>query len=139
MRPIHDMITKPEFLAFVAKGQAAQAAATAAIERTVSAHQISNHHLITQAAPGSNPELDANTGPGAAGPSRKGVAKPRALNPTPFLCRSECRAFMLEFAAANRHQKFSRVSEEALREINEAVRSLMMAKVRRLPSKGKTI
>ncbi len=67
------------------------------------------------------------------------AARPRALNPTRFICRTEVRSFLLECAEANRSHKFSRVSEETLVEINEHVRALLIAKVRRLPSKGKTI
>lgn len=67
------------------------------------------------------------------------ATKPRALNPTRFLCRSEVRNFLLEYARANRHHKFTRVSEETLIDINEAVRRVMIDRVHRLPSKGETI
>lgn len=63
----------------------------------------------------------------------------RALNPTRFLCRSEVRSFLLEFARANRAHRFERVSEETLLAINEFVRQKLVDHVRRLPSKGKTI
>src|SRR5437870_3502693 len=48
----------------------------------------------------------------AGGP--EGVSKPRALNPTRFLCRSEVRNFLLQHAEWTRSHKFSRVSEETL-------------------------
>jgi hypothetical protein len=63
----------------------------------------------------------------------------RSLNPTPFLNRAAVRQFLLDFAKANRAHKFERVSAETLLEVNEAVRHILMAKVRQLPSKGRTI
>lgn len=63
----------------------------------------------------------------------------RSLNPTRFLCRSEVRNFLLEWARKNRAHKFDRVSEETLVAINEFVRGKLIEHVRRLPSKGKTI
>jgi hypothetical protein len=75
----------------------------------------------------------------AAAPGASNGTKTGALNPTRFLNRTECRNFLLQFAAQNRAHKFSRVSEETLRDINEAVRSVMISKVKALPSKGKTI
>ncbi len=65
--------------------------------------------------------------------------KPRVLNPTRFLCRSEVRKFLLHEAARTRAHKFTRVSEETLIEINEHIRACLVSYVRRLPSKGKTI
>jgi hypothetical protein len=62
-------------------------------------------------------------------------SKSRALNPTRFLLRN----FLLKQAAETRAHKFDRVSEGTLIEINEAVRGVMISKVRSLPSKGKTI
>lgn len=67
------------------------------------------------------------------------ATKPRALNPTRFLCRSEVRKFLLEFAREVRWQKFERVSEQTLIDINEQVRQLLISRVKRIPSKGKTI
>ena len=66
-------------------------------------------------------------------------SRPRALNPTQFINRAAVRDFLLEYARANRAHKFERVSSETLQAINEAVRQQMIAHVRRLPSKGKTI
>ncbi len=63
----------------------------------------------------------------------------RGINPTPFINRSAVKTFLLEYAEHNRAHKFRRVSLETLRDINESVRQLMIARVRRLPSKGKTI
>lgn len=65
--------------------------------------------------------------------------RPRSLSPTAFLCKSAVREFLLEYARENRAHKFSRVSEETLRELNELVRKAMIHIVRSMPSKGKTI
>ena len=56
-----------------------------------------------------------------------------------FSDEQACRDFLLEQAAQTRTHKFDRVSTEALMGLNEEVRRLMIALVRRLPSKGKTI
>jgi hypothetical protein len=84
------------------------------------------------------PEWDALKG---ARPATLEVAsnKSPALNPTRFLCRAQVRNFLLEYARENRAHKYSRVSEDTLIEINEQVRYFLIARVRRLPSKGKTI
>jgi hypothetical protein len=63
----------------------------------------------------------------------------RSLNPTPFLCRSAVRKFLLEQAAQNRAHKFTRVSENTLLALNELVRRHCVSLVSQLPSKGKTI
>jgi hypothetical protein len=65
--------------------------------------------------------------------------KTRALSPTKFLCRKACREFLLEEAKGNRAHKFSRVSMETLRGLNELVRQAMVSMVKRVPSKGQTI
>ncbi len=67
------------------------------------------------------------------------VTRLRALNPTRFLCRTEVKKFLKECARANRTHKFTEVSAQTLVEINEQVRALLVARVQRLPSKGKTI
>lgn len=63
----------------------------------------------------------------------------KAINPTPFINRTAVKNFLLEHAAATRAHKYQRVSLETLRDINNAVRAVMISKVRTLPSKGKTI
>lgn len=121
-------------------------------ERRARALGISINTVMEACATGNG---DGAHGPASAGPSsvavllrrveptagrvRRPTSKPRALNPTRFLCRSEVREFMLDFARRYRTHSYTRVSEETLIEVNEAVRQLMIARVRRLPSKGKTI
>ncbi len=61
------------------------------------------------------------------------------LNPTPFMCRSAVRKFLLEEAGRTRAHKFTRVSEDTLLAINELVRRHCVTIVHQLPSKGKTI
>ena len=61
------------------------------------------------------------------------------VNPTPFLCRSAVRKFLLEQAANTRAHKFKRVSEDTLLALNELVRRHCVSLVSQLPSKGKTI
>lgn len=78
-------------------------------------------------------------GEGDVAASQSVASKPRALNPTRFLCRSEVRDFLLAYARENRTHKFTRVSEETLTTINEQVRTLLIDRVKRLPSMGKTI
>jgi len=65
--------------------------------------------------------------------------RPRSLNETCFLNRAAVKTFLLEQAKQTRTHKFSRVSAETLRNVNELVRQHLFAVVRRLPSKGKTI
>lgn len=67
------------------------------------------------------------------------ATRPRTLNPTVFINRAAVRDFLLEYAREKRTHKFSRVSEETLVEISEQVRLFCIARVGRLPSKGKTI
>jgi hypothetical protein len=69
----------------------------------------------------------------------KEAMRPRSLNPTPLINRAAVKNFLLEHAFHTRTHRFSRVSAETLRDINEAARSACLAVVRRLPSKGKTI
>jgi len=85
----------------------------------------------------------AENGPGAG---RNDESAPRsqeklkALNSMPFINRSAVRHFLLEHAKATRpHNKFTRVSEETLREIHESIRQMLMARVHRTPSKGRTM
>ncbi|MGO8839485.1 MAG: hypothetical protein ACLP7I_12140 [Limisphaerales bacterium] len=61
------------------------------------------------------------------------------VKPTPFLCRSAVRKFLLEHAGKTRAHKFNRVSEDTLLAINELVRRHCVTIVSQLPSKGKTI
>jgi hypothetical protein len=64
----------------------------------------------------------------------------KALNSMPFINRRAVRDFLLEHAKGTRpFNKFNRVSEETLREIHEAVRQMLMARVHRAPSKGRTL
>lgn len=76
-----------------------------------------------------------------AAPEDGGTPKtrPRALNPTRFLCREEVRKFLLEYAQENRAHKWDRVSEETLVALNEIVRAAAIGHVKRAPSKGKTL
>jgi hypothetical protein len=76
---------------------------------------------------------------GARVPEDPDSGRAPALNPTMFLNRAAVRAFLLEYAASTRHHKFSRVSAQTLLDVNEAVHQILMAKVRQLPSKGRTI
>jgi MFS superfamily sulfate permease-like transporter len=67
------------------------------------------------------------------------IVRSRTTNPTCFLNREAVREFLLEQAAGTRAHKFERVSSKTLHQVNESVRQYMIAFVRRLPSKGKTI
>lgn len=67
------------------------------------------------------------------------LERPRSLNETRFLNRAAVREFLLEYAAQTRAHKFTRVSAETLRAVNEAARQCCVSTVKRLPSKGKTI
>lgn len=93
----------------------------------------------------------ASQSPGAGEP---GTARPRSrqtgrsalpvplksVNSMPFINRTAVRNFLLEHAAATRpHNKFQRVSEETLRDIHEAVRQMLIARVHRTPSRGRTM
>ena len=68
-----------------------------------------------------------------------GKTRLRTLNPTCFLNSNACREFLLEFAGGTRAHKYTRVSGETLQRLNEHLRAQMIALVRGLPSKGKTI
>jgi|GEM_PF-4512122 len=66
--------------------------------------------------------------------------KLKSVNSMPFINRTAVRNFLLEHAKATRpHNKFRRVSEETLRDIHEAVRQMLIARVHRTPSKGRTM
>jgi len=67
------------------------------------------------------------------------IQKLRAINPTPFLCRSAVREFLLDQAKRTRSHKFTRVSGQTMIELNELVRQWCINRVLRLPSKGRTI
>jgi len=105
----------------------------------------SNDQDITSSSNPYGPSVAIGKSNGADGPlpvegqKREAAARLRGLNPTRFLCRSEVRKFLLQHAERTRSHRFSRVSEETLVEINEAVRQILIARVGRLPSKGKTI
>lgn len=65
---------------------------------------------------------------------------PRTLNPTPLLCRSAVREFLLDAAKAHRpFNKFNRVSEETLIAANAMLRQWCVSRVKAMPSKGKTL
>ncbi len=100
----------------------------------VESHQLRAERLLEE------PEWDALKGQSLTGGNggNKEV-RSRALNLTRFLCRSQIRDFLLHHARETRAHEFTRVSEETLIEINEQVRLFLIARVRRLPSKGKTI
>ena len=69
-----------------------------------------------------------------------GAAALHRLNSMPFINRTAVRNFLLEHARATRpHNRFRRVSEETLREIHESVRQMLIARVHRTPSKGRTM
>lgn len=65
------------------------------------------------------------------GPFR--VHKNRLINST------HVRRFLLDYAKETRAQKFTRVSEDTLTRINEAVRMWCIAHVTHHPSVGKTL
>jgi len=66
--------------------------------------------------------------------------RPASLNPTRFLNRAEVRKFLLAHAAATRPaNRFSRVSEMTLVDLNEKLRALMTGFVHRAPSRGRTL
>jgi hypothetical protein len=52
---------------------------------------------------------------------------------------SKVKKYMIEFAAANRAHKFTRVSQEAVDKVEAAARSAARAIVTSAPSKGKTL
>ncbi len=56
-----------------------------------------------------------------------------------LICVSKCKAFALEFAEANRAQKFTRVSEEFLISCEAALKSHIQSRIKSHPSKGKTL
>ena len=58
---------------------------------------------------------------------------------THFLNARAVRLFALQWAEANRHHKFSRVSPEFLARIDGAVRAAVIAAVKSQPSKGQTL
>ena len=53
--------------------------------------------------------------------------------------KSQVKKFILEYAAANRAHKFSRVSQETLDKVEAATRAACKAIVTSAPSKGKTL
>jgi hypothetical protein len=63
----------------------------------------------------------------------------KSPNPTPLLCRSAVRRWLLEVARRNRAQKFTRVSEDTLIALNAHVKAWCVEHVARMPSKGKTL
>jgi len=56
-----------------------------------------------------------------------------------FINATAVHTFLLEQAASTRSHKFTRVSEETLTAVNEAVRQFCVSHVKRMPSKGKTL
>ncbi len=58
---------------------------------------------------------------------------------TPLINREQVRRRLLEHAAATRAQKFTRVSEETLLNLNEALRAAIVYHVAHFPSKGETL
>jgi hypothetical protein len=89
----------------------------------------------------------AGASPGTApGAGELATTRPRSepalksVNSMPFINRTNIRNFLLEHAKATRpHNKFNRVSEETLRDIHESVRQMLIARVHRTPSKGRTM
>lgn len=56
-----------------------------------------------------------------------------------YINRSACKKFALEFAKANRAQKFSRVSEDFLISCEVALKNHIQSRVKSHPSVGKTL
>lgn len=56
-----------------------------------------------------------------------------------YICASKCKKLALEFAKANRAQKFTRVSEEFLISCEVALKNHIMSRIKAHPSKGKTL
>jgi len=56
-----------------------------------------------------------------------------------YINRSACKKFALEFAKANRAQKFSRVSEDFLISCEVALKNHIQSRVKSHPSIGKTL
>lgn len=56
-----------------------------------------------------------------------------------LICVSKVKKFALEYAKANRAQKFSRVGEEFLVACEANLKSFIQGRVDRHPSKGKTL
>lgn len=52
---------------------------------------------------------------------------------------SKVKRYMIEYAAANRAHKFTRVSQETLDKIEAGTRTLIRSHVNSAPSKGKTL
>jgi hypothetical protein len=64
---------------------------------------------------------------------------PRAKASFRLICVSKVKKFALEYAKANRAQKFTRVSEDFLVAIEAAVKTAVQSRVNQHPSKGKTL
>jgi hypothetical protein len=56
-----------------------------------------------------------------------------------LICASKVKKHALEFAKANRAQKFTRVGEEFLISCEAALRTFIQGRVKAQPSKGKTL
>jgi len=56
-----------------------------------------------------------------------------------LIVESKVRAFMLDYAAKNRHHKFTRVSRDTLDKLNGMVRQWIISHVNQFPSKGSTL
>lgn len=60
-----------------------------------------------------------------------------------LICASKCKKFALEFAQANpckaRADMFTRVSEDFLISCEVALKNYIMSRIKRHPSKGKTL
>lgn len=56
-----------------------------------------------------------------------------------LIVESKVRAFLLDYAAKNRHHKFTRVSRETLDKLNGLVRQWAINHVNGFPSKGSTL
>jgi hypothetical protein len=56
-----------------------------------------------------------------------------------YINRSKCKKFALEFAKANRAQKFTRVSEDFLISCEAALKQHIQFRVKSHPSVGKTL
>jgi hypothetical protein len=72
-------------------------------------------------------------------PEIESTPAPRAKVKFNLICASKVKRYALEFAKANRAQKFSRVSEEFLIACESNLKQFIMGRIRTHPSKGKTL
>ena len=61
------------------------------------------------------------------------------MNSTPFINRSAVRKLALDYAAANRAGRFTRVGKEFFQRVDARVRNIIQSEVQSHPSIGKTL